>query len=64
MPPRTMWVSIAILAALPASAGLVAALVLAADFPLVGGLLLLAALDVVILLVGYIAVRRSFSSLP
>ena len=64
MPPRAMWVSIAILAGLPASAGLVAALVLAADFPLISGLLLLAVLDVAILVGGYIAIRRSFSDAP
>jgi hypothetical protein len=64
MPPRAMWVSIAILAGLPISAGLVAALVLAADFPLFAGLLLLAVLDVAILVGGYIAIRRSFSDAP
>ena len=64
MPPSTMWVSIAILAALPASAGLVVALVLATGLPLWGGLLLLMALDIAILVAGYIAVRRPFSSSP
>ena len=56
--------AIAILAALPASAGLVVALVLATGLPLWGGLLLLMALDIAILVAGYIAVRRPFSSSP
>ena len=63
MPAVTIWLAIAISVALLVGAGGVVALVMTTDFSVIPALLLLLVFDVVIVAGGYVAVRRSLSSL-
>ncbi len=62
MPALTIWLSIGISVALLVVAGGLVALAMTTDLPVVAALLLLAVLDLVIIVGGYVAVRRSLSS--
>ena len=62
MPALTIWLSIGVSVALLVVAGGLVALAMTTDIPIVAALLLLAVLDLVIIVGGYIAVRRSLSS--
>ncbi len=62
MPSLTIWLSIGISVALLVVAGGLVALAMTTDLPIVAALLLLAVLDLVIIVGGYVAVRRSLSS--
>ena len=62
MPALTIWLSIGVSVALLVVAGGLVALAMTTDLPVVVALLLLAVLDLVIIVGGYIAVRRSLSS--
>ncbi len=62
MPALTIWLSIGISVALLVVAGGLVALAMTTDLPVVAALLLLAVLDLIIIVGGYVAVRRSLSS--
>ena len=64
MPAKTIWTIVAIGIGLPLSAAGVVVLVAATDLPAAAGLAILAALDLAIIVGGYVAVRRSLSSAP
>lgn len=61
MPPDVLRISLAILIALPLSAGMVISLVLMTEVPILGALSILAVLDLVIVFGGYYLIRRSIS---
>jgi hypothetical protein len=61
MPTNTIWLGVAILVGLLASGAGIIVLVAIAAVPIATGLILLAMLDAVIIVGGYMAVRRSLS---
>ena len=64
MPAKTIWTIVAIGLGLPLSAAGVILMVAATDLPAIAGLAILAAVDLAIIVGGYVAVRRSLSSTP